>query len=64
MVWRKLPSQHLAAICSGRWNLWIPPFMYGTMALPVALPLTSWRKSIRIERHGPGQTLIVPQENF
>jgi hypothetical protein len=23
-----------------------------------------WRKSIRIERHGPGQTLIVPQENF
>ncbi len=38
--------------------------MYGTMALPVALPLTIWRKSIRIERHGPGQTLIVPQENF
>src|SRR5438309_10925342 len=29
-------GQHLAAICRGRWNLWIPPFMYGTMALQVA----------------------------
>jgi hypothetical protein len=34
------------------------------MALQVKLPLTIWRESIRIERHGPGQTLIVPQEQL